>query len=404
MVTFSFKKIIIIYVLIFLPICDMVNGYLVVNGILTSGGIGSPSQIGRLVAIILFSIYIFKERINIYWLGGALLLLLLFEIHGALYLQSVIGFIFGVTNSYKIFYLITSLVVFSKIIDNRYYLIYFIKTLKINLYIVSGSIIIAFVFGIGNSTYGWGSGTKGFFSSGNSLGIYIGSLAILYLSLYRYKLMKDYEFYLFLIIPISLLFLSSKTALLLSAIILLYWLIVSRFRYLIIPLFILFISLYHNAILDKISVLFEVIISRYDNSADLFSFIASGRYGFVDNAFDIFYGSEPSILRYIIGMGSFVSYQNVDSLYVTYDTLETDFFDIFFMYGIFGVISYIGLYIYIYIYTKSNKVWVLSLSLLFMHSLIAGHVIFNGMSCVALLSIFILSKYLKEFYVVKKNI
>lgn len=399
----SLKKIIIIYVLIILPIFDMVNGYFVVSGILSAGGFGSPSQIGRFFALIIFIIYIAREKINVYWLVIFLLCIISFEIHGTFYYQSFLGLISGITSAYKVFYLVISLVLFSKIINDEYDFLFFIKMLKLNLYIISGSIIFSFVFGVGNSTYGWGGGTKGFFSSGNSLGIYIGSLAILYLSLYKYKYVKRSEFYLFLIIPVSLLLLSSKTALLLSAIILIYWLFVSGFRYLIIPLFILLFSVYFNDIYKSLSILFEVIISRYNNSPDLFSFIASGRNEFVENAFSVFYKSEPSILRYLIGMGSFISYQNINSFHVVYDTLETDIFDMFFMYGIFGVLFYIGLFYYIFTYARCNKAILLSLLLLFSHSLIAGHVIFNGMSCVALLSILVISKYLRKRGYVKKN-
>lgn len=83
--------------------------------------------------------------------------------------------------------------------------------------------------------------------------------------------------------------------------------------------------------------------------------------------------------RWFIGAGSYVSFQDPTAVF-QYDTLESDVFDIFFMYGLAGVVAYCQMFAYGAIMLKKHIYFLLTWGLLFMHSLFAGHVIFNGMS------------------------
>lgn len=396
MFIYNLRKIILIYLFILLPLIDMVNGYLVINKIISEGGAASPSQIGRMLAIILIFYYFLLEKIAITKIFIFTIFFLSIEIISSFFHQSFLGFITGMTTAYKLVYFYSLIILMPLLLKNREQLLYFAKIIEINLYLISFSILIALITGLGNSTYGWGLGTKGFFASGNSIGIYLGSMSLVYLFLIKKKIISNIKKITFLFIPLSLLILSSKTALLISSIILLYWVSITRMKILIIPFLICAITIYYDKIIPSIGEVFEVIISRYNSSDDFLFFIVSGRNDYVFNAFDLFFSQEPSFIRYIFGMGSFVSYQNFSSSELIYHTLETDIFDVFFMYGFIGCIIYFSIFYYLFQKVYHEKILLLSFSLIFFHSLLAGHVIFNGMSVIAIATILAVSIFLNE--------
>ncbi|EGR2107518.1 hypothetical protein DYF88_18965, partial [Vibrio cholerae] len=61
----SIKRTLLWYLFIILPLFDMLNGYLVVNGAIDEGGVASPSQLARIVAVILLLITMYVDKINI---------------------------------------------------------------------------------------------------------------------------------------------------------------------------------------------------------------------------------------------------------------------------------------------------------------------------------------------------
>ncbi|EHQ2336176.1 O-antigen ligase family protein, partial [Vibrio cholerae] len=226
----SIKRTLLWYLFIILPLFDMLNGYLVVNGAIDEGGVASPSQLARIVAVILLLITMYVDKINITIPILISSYILLVETFSGLFHHSVFGAIIGLTNAYKIVYLILLMFCLKNIINNRSDLEYMASMMGANLYIISCSIVFALITGLGNSTYGWGGGTKGFFASGNSLGIYLGAMSIAYLSLYKFNIISNRAFLFFPIVIFSILMLTSKAAIISSMLVAIYWVSFTKYR------------------------------------------------------------------------------------------------------------------------------------------------------------------------------
>jgi hypothetical protein len=155
------------------------------------------------------------------------------------------------------------------------------------------------------------------------------------------------------------------------------------------------ISLLLPKIVESLSVVFDVILGRFNNSDNIVIFLSSGRTDFVINAFNEYFIYDPSSFRFLFGMGAFTSFQNPESVLV-YDTLETDVFDLLFMYGLFSVLAYLWFLGYALFILRTHKILMLGLFLLILHSIMAGHVIFNGMSSVCIVLFFSMGNYLSK--------
>ena len=390
----SEKSLILCYLFLVLPFFDMVNGFLVVGGFLSEGGLASPSQLGRLVATLaLFLVCIFKS-LNLGWFFALLYLVTLEFSYGLLHQQSY-GVIYGVISAYKLIYILLSCVAlkhYLKTQDDFYLLGQFLKW---NLYLISGSLIFTLVTGLGNSTYGHGFGTKGFFASGNGIGVYMGVMTLLLFAFKKYKIYEKVSTSALLIFALTTGVIGSKTAMLLSLICILTIMWFSRFRMLWVTLSVLGGVLVLPQLYDMFSVVFDVVVKRYEAADSLIMFLGSGRIGFVEGAMNVFLQQSDINLRLLFGSGAFISYQN--PLFVTsFDTLETDLFDVFFMYGLVGVSVFLGFWGYIGFCLRKNFIFLLAFTLLFFHSIIAGHVLFNGMSSFAIVVLFLVSTFLKK--------
>jgi hypothetical protein len=130
------------------------------------------------------------------------------------------------------------------------------------------------------------------------------------------------------------------------------------------------------------SLIFDVILFRFDASESLFAFIASGRDIYVTEALESFDASGWGLVRLFFGAGAFVSFRDIREGLTEYDTLESDFFDIFFAYGAFGLLCYIALIVWGIRLARGSQqlallvVWVATC----FYSAAAGHVAFNAMS------------------------
>jgi hypothetical protein len=148
------------------------------------------------------------------------------------------------------------------------------------------------------------------------------------------------------------------------------------------------LTFYLPSIIDFLSKVYEVVIFRYNNN-DFLSFIFSSRDDFVTDAFRSYYKTDY-ILRFFTGGGSILSFQKPDNF--TYDTLETDLFDIFFMFGIIFALIYLSIILFFlhkaFVYKKYTMVFIFLL--VSFHSIMAGHVIFNGMSSIVVVMLMLL--------------
>lgn len=364
---------------IVLPVVDAINGFMVVKGIIASAGIASPSQLGRLVVSTFLIYLLIIKKLSVIPLFMFIYLLTV-EIYAGLYHQSQYGFTYGVISAYKLGYIVFLTIILKHYIKNSEGFFQLTVYIKYNLMIIALMLCFSTLTGIGNSTYGFGFGTKSFFASGNGLGLYLGIGALLLIGLKHYKLtIISQKTLVFIVCSIALI--GSKTALVLCVINLMSMVLLSRYRVYFIVLFSILIMLFLPKIIESLSIIFDVILKRLTNSDNIITYLGSGRIDYVTDAFDVFFQGKPSSFRYFFGMGAYTSFQN-PLLVNKFDTLETDLFDLFFMYGLISVIVFISMIGIVLFNLRKYKVLFLGMLLLSLHSIIAGHVLFNGMSSV----------------------
>jgi hypothetical protein len=271
-----------------------------------------------------------------------------------------------------------------------------IVSLKYGLLLIASSLILSQVLGVGEPTYtSGGFGTKGWFPSGNGIGIYLGAGTLILMIAARYSDIALSQLQT-LILSGGLLCIASKTALffLLVALALkAYW--QNSYRVLLL-LGVLIALPYIENIIDLASVVFEIMIRRYEaNQDDLLRFITSGRDDYVSGALAS-WNQQFSAFRVLFGGGIFVSFQD-PAIAHSVDYLETDIFDVFFIYGAFGLLSYLILWTVLAFRVASNVWLLLPLGLLLLHSMIAGHVFFNGLFVQLVIALIAASQYLALF-------
>ena len=369
------------FLFVVLPVFDAMNGYLVANNVIPEAGLASPSQLGRLMASAMLVWIIIRYRLEaVILLAGFYPILV--EVLAGLVHVNVYGFSFGLVMTYKLLYLICMAVVFGHYLDKPGALRHLMRYVQANLYIISTLIFFSALTGIGNSSYGSGFGTKSFFASGNGLGLYLGVTSLLLLALNHYRFIRISTFSV-VYFSVAMALIGTKTSLIFAAANLFLLVMLSRYRW---P-FLLCIGLGLMALLPRLieafNVVFDVIIFRYQRSESLLLYLGSGRIGYVQDAFATLWGHSDNIWRLLFGMGAFVSFQNAKTA-SKFDTLETDLFDIFFSLGLVGVIFYLGLLLIIAFRLRNHLILLFGFVLLALHSIIAGHVLFNGMSSVSL--------------------
>jgi hypothetical protein len=378
-------------VFILLPFFDAINGYLVVKGIITSAGLASPSQLGRL-SVSIFLVYIIAVKKLGVWPIFLFVYLFIVEVYSGLFHINQYGFTYGVISAYKLGYLILLTMVLKHYSQTKEGMTQLGTFLKYNLFIIASMLYFSTVTGIGNSTYGFGFGTKSFFASGNGLGLYLGIGTLFLIGLKEYKIV-DFSNKTVLYLVISIALIGSKTALVLCIVNLVTIILLSKYRLIFIVLFSLLLTLFLPKIIESLSILFDVILKRLDNTDNIIVYLGSGRIDYVADAFEKFFLTDPNPFRLIFGMGAFTSFQNPLKV-VIFDTLETDLFDLFFMYGILSVIFFLTIIGFILYRLRKFKILFIGMLLLSLHSIIAGHVLFNGMSSVCFALFICVSNYL----------
>lgn len=385
----NLHKVAMFYVVIVLTLFDMLNGYMVIGKIIPENGLASPSQVGRLIAIIGLLVISVYKRLNAAWIF-AFIYLFLIEIYAAFLHSNEAGFFFGLVNISKLVYLSILYLVIKDYFHKDYTsaVSFLGKLIKWNLLVISLSLIFSTLTGVGNSTYGYGFGTKSFFASGNGLGVYFGVMTLVSIYLKRAKLYEGISLNTLLLISLSVSLIGSKAALVFSIICVFHVIWISKYRSLGIVAIVLLCIFGSYYLVEAFNLIFDVVSKRYDNSSSLVVFLGSGRYDYVINAFSELFSQSDAVLRILFGGGAFLSFQS-PSLVTGFDTLETDVFDVLFMYGVFGALFLLGMYVYILVKLMRNWILFLAAILCIFHSLLAGHVIFNGMSslCVIILCV-----------------
>lgn len=395
----SLPQIYIILLFYIAPFIDAASGYLILSEIIPEGGAGSPSQFFRLI-LLLIALRLTMLYEKFFYIVTFLIIYIIavefifFMVHNSFY-----GYIIGLVYGSKLIYLMLTFMTLFILLKNH--TISFLRLLKhIRNYIAITAIllILPFIFGLGFNTYGEGTfGFKGYYAAGNGLGIFMG-IGLL-LSIYYWKITNErYSLILSFIIMFSTIIIGSKTALILSifgfsSIIFLQHNI--YIKSMVIVIIFLVVGIFLDHLLGAFNQVFDVIIFRFGNSESFLSFIFSNRDNYFIDAINTVSLDGLFLLRLFFGFGVYISFRDPMTSYNVIDILESDFADIFFMYGMVFILFYM-MFIFFHLYQVFNKKKFFLgfvFLLLMTHSILAGHVLFNGMSgvLVPLLSLLILN-------------
>ena len=370
------KRVLLVYLFLVLPFFDMLTGFLIGQSYLEVGSLASPSQIGRFIGLILLFIVMRKIKHSLF---------IVLAIAGIFILETIVFFshndLAGLVSGYvaisRFIYMYLVYLCFTRLFGAD--LRPLVSFLKYNIVLICGSIVLASFTGLANSTYGWGAGTKGFFASGNGLGIYVGVATMILAAMKKYRLYPDVHVSFFALSGYALVLLGTKTSFLMLIFILFAAGWSGRSRFLVFGAIIPGIVLFLYEVSDFLSGRYDIVIERFRGSQTILDYVLSYRNVYAENAWAQFMSQDPGFLRLWFGGGHYMSFQNPKWVR-TFDTLETDFFDVFYMYGIVGLICY-TCFLFLLIRPFVQRLYLLLPTvLLCAHSVLAGHVLFNGLA------------------------
>ena len=364
------------------PFVDAFTGYLVLGRILEEGGIYSPSQLFRLLLLLVLFITLIKKQKGIPILVSIFFYAVMLEFTSFCFHNSGKGFALGIIYSTKIVYTLGIYFLTTWALENNVLTEKHITKLISTGGIITASILtLSFFMGIGYNTYAEGTfGFKGPFPGGNGLGVYLGVCLGLYINNINKLSRKD-------IFPLSVMFFSTviigtKTALFLVLLSLIFVLYKSRFKIIIIPAAVIIGGYYFQSIYDVFFKVFDVIAFRVGKADNLLEYMLSNRDTYLVDAFKSWNIDGFNALRVFFGSGVYVSFRSLRSLDGKYDTLESDLWDLFFMYGLISSILYVTLIFWVLIksYKKQLSITFFLIAFMCTHSIMAGHMLFNGMT------------------------
>lgn len=385
------REIVPIFILLF-PICDITTGFMIFRMGISESFVGSPSQLIRLIFIATGFCVITHRQQKICL--GILLWVIFIESFSLFYIPYIKLFVSGLNYSLKILYIVIAYFWINNYCNLDYnYFTKFKYCVLISACIYSFGIIIPTLLGISRATYHEGTfGQKGLIASGNAAGIYLGVIFCILTS----QKIKISQTFIFLSILSALILLATKTALGFIIIGLLLGIITLKksIKY---PIMIGTISLlliFSPIIMEQLSIVADVIIFRFEHSDNIWSFLMSSRDDYIIDAFKEFYKSPIWIFKLIFGGGAFISFRSKYFSGMEFDTLENEFCDVLFMYGIIGIFFYLGIMIHFLkrIFNKSNILGFIFL-LFCLHSIVAGHVLFDGIPTLAGILIIEIAKH-----------
>jgi hypothetical protein len=382
-----------IFILIFFfaaPFIDALTGKLIFSDILTEGSLFSPSQLFRFFLTV-FSFYFLKSKELVFVLT-LICCFLLIEFISLSFHQNFAGFLIGLVYSYKLVFILLVFLVLKPIFLN-YTEYSLLKYFVISGFLYANILLFSIVLGIDEATYTEGAfGSKGLFASGNGLSLFLGVTSVLSFSYYKKEKTFVALFY-YLILVISTVLVGTKASIFFLIINLLLVLFASKKNFYILgATTFLFLLIYLEKVINVFSIAFDVIIIRYNKSPSLMEFLASNRDNYINDAFEVFGNSSFQPLRIIFGSGVFLSFRDYNNLTLPYDTLESDFFDLLFSYGILGLVVYLIIIFWgMYLSLKyKNYIYFTTWTALCFYSLIAGHMLFNSMANIAFVIMIIL--------------
>jgi hypothetical protein len=386
-------------IFILAPIADNLTGFLLFKDILVSDSNSiSPSIILRLGIMGISMAYLKKgiqfNSIVIFIIYIIFLeLLSFFVIH-----HNPTGIFVGLNWSTKIIYaMMLGLFLFNMVKDGVLTFESLLLRFRTTVIIYALVIFIPFWFGIGNPTYGRYSqtfGKMGFLANGNGAGTLqgIGSIVSLYIFMSK-KTLKNFLLYLLNLSTCYII--ATKGTMLYTLINALLWFWHVRFhiKLLAITAIAFVFSQLSSNILYTVFKSYDVIRYRYERAPDFFSFLFSGRDLYLSNAIENYNINDFASLRLLSGFGAFTSFRNTGYSFSSTQSryfLEAEMFDMFFMYGFIGWFLYMSFFFVTLILSIRNRRfhYFLPWGLCWFYSMFAGHMLFNGMSILAIMVLF----------------
>ncbi|WP_198150208.1 hypothetical protein [Agarivorans gilvus] len=334
--------------IVLLPFFDNISGVLFKLGIMGDGSIGSPSQLGRLLATVFLIYLIFKYCKNTSKILSIIIFsyFLLVEFSVAVIHRELVPFLYGVVMSSKVIFFFLFIILVKDLAEIKKVDMGVIESWLITYgTLISFLVLISYLSGFHISNYSKGIATRGLFVSGNGLGVVMGScLLILIHNLKSFNLIK--------ILHISLLFVTTtligtKGSMIFSLLALIYFLFRLGFKFPILSTIFVstFLCYFLFPIVDLLLLVFENIIYKFNNIDNKWVLIASSRDKFILDAFEQVNWLGAYALRFIFGGGGFYAYMNFDSFFVNpRKLLENDIFELFFSYGFISSFSYFLVY------------------------------------------------------------
>nr|WP_308420162.1 O-antigen ligase family protein [Psychroflexus planctonicus] len=371
---------------------DMINGVLLMNNIELPISFGQTHKF-LIILLIIFRL-LTKPRLLLFFICLVLVLLIpslvqLFkDFQSSILLKDII----------KIFRYLTPVLSFMFFVniyksENDYLQKKIFLFIKLSFILLSISILIKYL-GIGYPMYNYGNiGSKGLFYAGNEISALLLVLSsFLGIHYWKWNSRKKY-FLLFIISFITGLAIGSKTAFI--GVLLIFFLIpqkkiskqtkLTKFIYTILGIGLVTpVLLFISWEFIKRTELYVRLIYFYDK-LDFITFLLSNRNTFLLDAVNV-YINDYSWLEKLIGVGqSTFENRNNNSI------IEIDFIDIFFAYGLLGLLIFVGIIVFLWKQSKrfaksekypyANFVNMMLLVLLAVSSS-AGHVFSSGLAAV----------------------
>lgn len=373
-----------------LPIFDNMSGALFKLKIIGDGSIGSPSQLGRLLATI-FVIYLISKLSTKNTQKTAIFVLFYFtliECVSSLFHWEIKAFLYGVITSSKIIYAVFCILFFVDQVKQKRLTRFDLERWLITYgTVVSVLVLLSYFSGFHIANYSKGIATRGLFVSGNGLGVVMGSCALVLVHKTQKFSFKRLAHILMLLATTALI--GTKGGLIFFICGLSYLAIkfVKKFPFISLALFSVVAYYIVPLLLEILGSVFENIIYKFNHIDNKWALLASSRDQFIANAFDQVTWSDFYSIRVLFGVGAFFGYLDPTAFYVSgRKLLENDLFELFFCYGLISAISYIFLFFYgmyrAFVYRRFF--YIVLFGLIFLHSITAGHVVFNGTSSIML--------------------
>lgn len=395
----------IVYLMILNPFIDLLNGiFEYVLKINLSPGV----IIRSLILIIIIFLYVTNKKVNltktIFIFSLFLLQMLVLGFNNNLNIISEISFISKIY--YNIFLLfIISEIVTKKEIDYDYYVD---KLVLVNL-IVTSSLVITRVLGLGVGSYGEAGGYKGLYMGLNDV------TAVLTISFpfILYKLIKLEKKLLYGVIAafsaINIVLLGTKTSMVIIGITILFFIYQVFFKekkiiniILVMLIIIVFIFIFERFFWDTFNSTILTRLKYFSERQDFATFLVSGRNETLIKSFELL---RNNLFYMIFGTGFTIGGGFIQSFLPGHVMIEMDLFDVIYFYGfIMFIIIYTPLFKMliksILILTKSSKLLYKTIALVyiltFIISFLGGHIILSPLSGIYFIIIYGLLKAIKD--------